>query len=169
MKIMKIVSTIILLALMVTPSFAGDNSNNDDDVVKIVYQCDFAKPKRIHLMLNTLNNVIKYYNKNLTQFDIRVVALGPCLQYVMKDFEDTGFANMPYCSHGGPTGKGTNSRFKNLKQLGGDDITFYACQNTMKKKHVKANQIKDYVKLTAAGIIKIIDLERKGYAYIKIK
>jgi len=168
MKMMKIISAIFAVAMMVTPSFASDNSD-DDDVVKVVYQCDFAKPQRIHLMLNTLNNVVKYYDKKLIQYDIRVVALGPCLQYVMKDFDGTGFADKPYCSHGGPTGKGTNSRFKSLKQLGGDNITFYACENTMNKKNVKPEQIKDYVKLTTAGIIKIIDLQREGYAYIKIK
>lgn len=168
MKMMKIISVLFAAAMMVTPSFA-DDANGDDEVVKIVYQCDFADVRRVHLMLNTLNNVVKYYDKNLIQYDLKVVALGPCLQYMMKDFEDTGFVQMPYCEHGGPTGKGTDSRFSNLKQLGGDNVEFFACKNTMKKKNVKPEQIDDYVELTAAGIIKIIDLQREGYAYIKIK
>ncbi|SFV60951.1 hypothetical protein MNB_SM-4-241 [hydrothermal vent metagenome] len=168
MKIVKIISVVFATLMMVTPSFANENTTQND-VVKIVYQCDFADVKRVHLMLNTLNNVVKYYDKSLIQYDLKVVALGPCLQYMMKDFEKTGFASMPYHKHGGPTGSGTDSRFSSLKQLGGDNVEFFACKNTMKKKHVKPEQIDDAVTLTTAGIIKIIDLQHEGYSYIKIK
>ena len=166
MRYTKLLSTVMLLAMMVLPSFANDN---EDDTVKIVYQCDFADVKRVHLMLNTLNNAVKYYNKRLIDFEIDIVALGPCLQYVMKDFKNTGFVRKPYINHGGPTGAGTASRIASLKQLGGDNIKMFACHNTMKKKNVKEAQIADYVEVTPAGIIKTVDLQREGYAYIKIK
>jgi len=171
MKYTKLISTIALLSMMVTPSFANSDADDDQDneTVKVVYQCDFADPKRIHLMLNTLNNSVKYYNKHLIDYEIDVVALGHCLQYVMKDFKGTGFTKKPYLKHGGPTGAGTSSRIASLKQLGDDNMKIFACQNTMKKKNVKPEQIANYVKLTPAGIIKIVDLQRKGYAYIKIK
>jgi len=168
MKYIKLVSTIVLLAMMVVPSFASSDES-EDDTVKIVYQCDFADPKRVHLMLNTLNNAVKYYNKQLIDYEIDIVALGPCLQYVMKDFKGTGFAKKPYLNHGGPTGAGTSSRIASLKQLGGDNIEMFACHNTMNKKSVKPEQISDYVKVTPAGVIKVVDLQREGYAYIKIK
>jgi len=168
MKVIKIISTIALLAMMVTPSFAKD-VNEDEDTVKIVYQCDFADVKRVHLMLNTLNNAVKYYDKHMIDYEIDIVALGPCLQYVMKDFKHTGFMQKPYIHHGGPTGGGTESRISGLKQLAGDNIKIFACRNTMNKKNVKPEQISDYVKITPAGIIKTVDLQRKGYAYIKIK
>lgn len=155
--------------MMVTPSFAQDDDESENDTVKIVYQCDFADPKRVHLMLNTLNNAVKYYNKQMIDFEIDVVALGPCLQYVMKDFKGTGFAKKPYLHHGGPTGAGTFSRISSLKQLGGDNFKIFACHNTMNKKNVKPEQIADYAKITPAGVIKVVDLQREGYAYIKIK
>ena len=167
MKIIKTISTIILLAVISTPIFADNNDDSDD--VKIVYQCDFPDVKRVHLMLNTLNNVVKYYHEELIPFEIDVVALGPCLQYVMKDFKDTGFVKKPYITHGGPTGDGTASRIKSLQLLGGDSIKIFACNNTMKKKNVKAEQIVDFVEVTPSGIIKAVDLQRDGYAYIKIK
>ena len=168
MKYIKLISTIVLLAMMVTPSFAQDN-DDEDSTVKVVYQCDFADPKRVHLMLNTLNNAVKYYNKNMIDYEIDIVALGPCLQYVMKDFKGTGFQEKPYIHHGGPTGAGTASRIASLKQLGGDNIKMFACHNTMNKKHVKPEQISDYAEVTPAGIIKAVDLQREGFAYIKIK
>ena len=152
--------------LMIIPSFA---SEDEDESVKIVYQCDFADVKRVHLMLNTLNNAIKYYNKHMIDYEIDIVVLGPGLQYIMKDFKDTGFMKKPYIEHGGPTGAGTASRFKGLVQLGGDNLKIFACHNTMDKKHVKENQLQDYAEVTPAGIIKAVDLQREGYAYIKIK
>jgi len=168
MKKIKLILIMALLAMLTNPAFADEDSKKED-TVKIVYQCDFANPKRVHLMLNTLNNAVKYYQKNLIDYKIDVVALGPCLQYFMKDFKSSGFAKKPYLNHGGPTGKGTTSRFKGLKLLADDNIEMYACQNTMKKKNVKPAQILDGVELTPAGIIKIIDLQREGYAYIKIR
>ena len=157
-----------LLAILTNPAFANEHSKKDD-TVKVVYQCDFADPKRVHLMLNTLNNAVKYYQKKMIDYKIDVVALGPCLQYFMKNFKGTGFAKKPYLNHGGPIGKGTTSRFKSLKLLADDNIELYACQNTMEKKKVKPAQILDDVELTPAGIIKIIDLQREGYSYIKIR
>lgn len=166
MKFTKLVSTLLLLVIMTTPSLA---QQDNDDVAKIVYQCDFADPKRVHLMINTLNNAVKYYQKNFIEHQISVVALGPCLQYVMKDFKATRFMKKPYIDNGGPTGAGTSSRLKILQQQAGDSLETYACGNTMQNNDVKPEQISDNVKITTSGIIKIVDLQREGYAYIKIK
>lgn len=158
--------TLMALMMAVLPLHAQDD---DDDTVKIVYQCDFPDPKRVHLMLNTLNNAVKYYDKNMIPYEIDVVALGPCLQYFMKDFKQTGFAAKPYLEHGGPAGNGTRGRFKNIAMTAGDNMTFYACGNTMKKKNVKKEQLEDFVQVTPGGILKIVDDQRQGFAYIKIK
>lgn len=159
-----------LMALMMTATLpALAKAKKKDDTAKIVYQCDFPDVKRVHLMLNTLNNVVKHYQSTLEEYELNIVALGPCLQYVMKDFKGTGFAKKPYMNKGGPAGNGTMGRIKSLQMTAGDNMKIIACQNTMKKKNVKAEQIDDSVVLTPAGIIKIIDLQREGYAYIKIK
>lgn len=159
-----------LMALMMTATLpALAKAKKKDDVVKIVYQCDFPDVKRVHLMLNTLNNVVKHYQSTLDEYELDIVALGPCLQYVMKDFKGTGFAKKPYMNKGGPAGNGTMGRLKSLQMTAGDNLKVIACKNTMKKKNVKAEQIDDSVELTPAGVIKIIDLQREGYAYIKIK
>lgn len=159
-----------LMALMMTATLPALAKNKKkDDVVKIVYQCDFPDVKRVHLMLNTLNNAVKHYQTTLEEYEIDIVALGPCLQYVMKDFKGTGFEKKPYIDHGGPAGNGTSGRIKSLLMTAGDNMKIFACENTMKKKNVKAEQMEDFANLTPGGIIKIIDLQREGAAYIKIK
>ncbi len=159
-----------LIALMMTatlPALAKEKKK--DDVVKIVYQCDFSDPERVHVMLNTLNNVVKHYQSTLEDYEVNVVALGACLQYVMKDFKDTKIEKKPYIDQGGPAENGTMGRIKSLKMTAGDNMIFTACQNTMEKQNVKAEQIADFVEFSPSGIIKIIDLQREGYAYIKIQ
>lgn len=151
---------ISLLTLFVSslPLQAGENANKP---VRIVYQCDVPDDKNVDLMINTLNNVVSYYQKNLTDYEIDVVALGPCLQYFMKDFKDTGFVKMPYTEP-------TQARLKTLVATSGY-INLLACQNTMEKKNVKPEQLLDIVKTTPGGITKVIEDQGKGYSYIKIQ
>ncbi len=157
------------MALMTTATLpVSANEKKKDDVIKIVYQCDFPDITRIHFLLTTLNNVVKHYQSTLQDYEIDLVTFGPCLQYVMKDFKGTEFEKKPYIDRGGPDKNGTSGRMKGLLMKAGDKIKIIACQNTMKKKNVKAEQIEDYVEFTPSGIIKIIDLQRDGYAYIKI-
>lgn len=167
MKLKKTLWALLALTMTTTlPTLAKEKTK--DDVIKIVYQCDFPNPKRVHLMLNTLNNVVKHYQSTLEDYELNIVALGPCLQYVMKDFKGTGFKKKPYIDHGGPAGNGTAGRIKSLLMTAGDNMKIFACQNTMKKKNVKAEQIEDFANLTPSGIIKIVDLQREGASYIKI-
>jgi len=159
----------VLMALMMTatlPLLANEKKN--DDVMKIVYQCDFPDITRMHMMLNTLNNVVEIYQSKSEAFEIDIVAFGPCLQYVMKDFTGTEFEKKPYIDRGGPEKNGTSGRIKSLLMKAGDKIKIIACENTMKKRNVKTEQMEDYVEFTPSGIIKVIDLQREGYVYIKI-
>ena len=50
------------------------------------------------------------------------------------------------------------------------DITFSACGNTLKKvtkKKGKAPKLIEGVKVVPAGVIRIMELQSKGYAYIR--
>ncbi len=164
---MKLTKLLLLIALLfsTTPLFADES----DETIKVVYPLDFADVNRVHFMLNTLNNLIKYYQKNLTDYEISVVAYGPGVQYMLKSDEGCGFKIMPYCHHGGPAGNGTAGRLSSIKQLAGDNIHFYVCENTMKKKHVTKDMLVDYAEVTPGGVLKLIELQRDGAALVKIK
>lgn len=157
MKTKKIVFSLLTSFLFFIPLHA---ENIADETVRVVYQCDFKDPERVNLMLSTLNNLVSEYQQNMIDYEIDVVAFGPCLQYMMKDFKSTGFTKMPNL-------ESTQARFRSLVS-GRDNIRLYACENTMKMKNVKPEQIIDIVKLTPSGVSKIIDDQRKGYSYIKI-
>jgi len=168
MKIKNILLAVIA-ALMMTVVSVSAKDNSSDGVVKIVYPLDFPDVRRVHFMLNTLNNVVKYYQKSFKEYELNLVLYGPGLQYGMKGFKGTGFVGKPYLKHGGPTGKGVQGRLRDLQQLAGDNLKIYICGNTMEKKHVKKEQLLSGTEVTTAGVIKIIDLQRDGAAVIKIK
>ena len=159
----------VLMALIMIATFPVlAKEKRKDDVIKIVYQCDFPDIARMHFLLTTLNNVVKHYQNTSEAYEIDLVTFGPCLQYVMKDFKGTEFEKKPYIDRGGPEKNGTSGRMRSLLMKAGDKIKIIACQNTMKKKNVKEEQMEEYVEFTPSGIIKIIDLQREGYAYVKI-
>ncbi len=166
MRFNKIVFAIVtVLMMMGVPVAAQDNS----DTVKVVYPLDFPDVKRVHFMLNTLNNLVTHYQKNLIDYEISIAVYGAGLQYVMKDFKDTGFVQMPYLSYGGPVDNGTQGRIAALKQLAGDNLRIFVCENTMEKKHVKKEQLQTYSEVTPGGVLKLIELQREGAAYVKIQ
>ncbi|MCJ7764756.1 MAG: DsrE family protein [Thiovulaceae bacterium] len=157
MKTKKLVLSLMTLFIFFIPLHAEDMA---DETVKIVYQCDFQEPKRVNLMLSTINNLVSEYQQNLIDYEIDVVALGPCLQYMMKDFKSTDFKKLPNLEK-------TQVRFRSLVS-GRDNIRLYACENTMKMKKVKPEQILDIAHVTSSGVGKIVHDQLNGYAYIKI-
>ena len=158
MKTTKITLSLLTLLATLMPLSADDAKGK---TTKIVYQCDFPDEKRVDLMINTLNNVVTQYQKSLTDYEIDVVALGPCLQYFMKDFDGTGFVKMPYTEP-------TQTRLRSLIATSGN-INLFACGNTMKQKNVTEKQLLDIVKVTPSGITKVIEDQENGYSYVKIQ
>jgi len=144
-------------------------ANDNTDPVKIVYPLDFPDVKRVHFMLNTLNNLVQHYQKNFVDYELSIVVYGPGLQYVMKDFKGTGFTSKPYLKHGGPVNNGTQGRIDSLLQLAGDNLRVFVCENTMKKKNVKKEQLQPYTEITPGGVLKLIELQGEGAALIKIR
>ncbi len=166
MRFNKIVLTVITVLMMLAVPVSADENK---DPVKVIYPLDFPDVKRVHFMLNTLNNLVKHYQKNLIDYEISIVVYGPGLQYVMKDFKGTGFVDMPYLHKGGPVDNGTQGRMDTLIQLAGDNLRVFVCENTMEKKNVKKEQLQAYSELTPGGVLKLIELQGEGAALIKIR
>lgn len=158
MNTTKFTLSLLTVLMALSPLSAADTKK---ETTKIVYQCDFPDEKRVDLMINTLNNVVTQYQKTLTDYEIDVVALGPCLQYFMKDYKGTGFVEMPYT-------KPTQTRLRSLLATSGN-INLFACGNTMKQKNVVEEQLLDIVKTTPGGITKVIEDQENGYSYVKIQ
>ena len=137
--------SIVLLAVM---SFAGLNAQAADFVEKkIVLQVsDKASHKKV---LNVAGNILKHYGKD--QVKVEVVAFGPGLGVLVANKK--------------------NKNLKRVSSLAGDGVTFSACGNTMKKltkkNKGKAPKLHANASVVPAGVIRIIELQEKGYALIR--
>lgn len=136
--------SILLVAVM---SLAGLSAQAADFVEKkIVLQ---VSDKASHTkVLNVAGNILKHYGKD--QVKIEIVAFGPGLGVLIKNKK--------------------NKNLKRISSLAGDGVAFSACNNTMKKiakKKGKMPPLHANAKVVPAGVIRIIELQDKGYVLIR--
>lgn len=144
MRFIKSLSVLLMMAM----SFVGFNAQAADFAEKkIVLQVsDKASHKKV---LNVAGNILKHYGKD--QVKVEIVAFGPGLGVLVANKK--------------------NKNLGRISSLASDGVTFSACGNTMKKltKKNKGKTPKLHAKASVvpAGVIRIIELQDKGYVVIR--
>lgn len=113
---------------------------------KVVIQVSTSNPKQQHLAINNVVNLQKAMG--MDNVSIELVAYGPGLSILT-----------PKSKEG-----------KRVESLAVQGITFSACHNTMlgiKKKTGKLPKLLKGVKIVPGGVVRIMQLQQQGYAYIK--
>lgn len=140
----KSLSLLVLFALVAftqTAAVAADFATH-----KVVIQVSTSDPKTQTIALNNAVNLQKLYG--MDKVKVEIVAYGPGLGLL--------------------TAKNKNT--KRVKSLAAQDITFSACGNTMKKvakKTGKKPKLTKGVRVVPAGVARIVELQKEGYAYIR--
>lgn len=144
MKYIKILA--MLLAAIVATGCAATGGAKDD-TRKVVIQVSTKDPLTQKIALNNAANVLKEFGPGNVL--VEIVAYGPGLSILTK--------------------KSKNS--KRVKSMAfNEDLQFSACNNTMKKikkKKGKFPKLTKGVKIVPAGVVRIMDLQEKGYSYIR--
>ena len=113
---------------------------------KIVLQISDNDPTKQTLVLNVANNLINAYGRD--KVDIEIVAFGPGLRLLFKD----------------------NANSNRIEGLTGNGVRFAACDNTvaaMTKLLGHAPELHSDATNVSAGVVRIIDLQDKGFKLIK--
>ena len=118
---------------------------------RVAIHIDDNDPKRMNLVLNNIQNMKKYYDSKKQKVTIELVAYGPGLHMLRADTSPV------------------KERIATMA-LGIDNLQFSACGNTHAKMSKKAG--KKVVLLSEAtkvpsGVIRLIELQEQGYAYIR--
>jgi intracellular sulfur oxidation DsrE/DsrF family protein len=114
---------------------------------KVVIQVSTDDIQTQNIALNNAVNLQK--DLGMDNVDVVVVAYGPGLSMLTR---------------------GDNSASKRVASLAMQGIQFNACANTMKKianKTGKEPEIVEGVKVVPAGVVRIMELQEQGYAYIR--
>ena len=116
------------------------------DKQKLVIQVSTADPLVQKIALNNAVNVQKALG--IDNVDVEIVAYGPGLGMLTKK----------------------SNQAQRVASLAMQDITFSACANTMakvEKKKGKKPVLISGVKVVPAGVLRIMELQQQGYAYIR--
>ncbi len=137
-------STAIAIVLIMT--FSANSFADSSGKHKLVIQVSTDDPRTQKIALNNAVNLQKYYG--IDNIDIEIVAYGPGLGLLTKK----------------------SKQAKRVTSLALQNITFSACGNTMKKvsqKTGKMPKLLDGVEQVPAGVVRIIELQEQGYAYVR--
>jgi intracellular sulfur oxidation DsrE/DsrF family protein len=118
---------------------------------KIAFHVDQNDPQVMNMTLNNVQNAVNYYKAQGDTATIEVVAYGPCLNMFIA-------------------GKSPVADRIERMSLDIDNLAFKACGNThknMSKKAGKDVKLLDATEITPSGVIRLIELQKKAYAYIR--
>jgi len=113
---------------------------------KVVLQISDPNPFKQTLVLNVASNLIKHYGPD--KVDVEIVAFGPGLRLLFKD----------------------NSNTSRINGLDSSGVRFAACGNTitgMSKLLGHKPELHSTATIVPGGIVRIIDLQDKGYKLVK--
>ena len=144
---MKIVNHTLLALMLVTGLLFGQALlASEGDPHKIVIQVSTDDPRTQTIALNNAVNLQKALGQDNVR--IEIVAYGPGLGMLTS----------------------TSKQGQRISSLAMQDIQFSACGNTMKgieKKTGKLPELLDGVNVVNAGVLRIMELQEQGYAYVR--
>lgn len=120
-------------------------------VNKVAIQVNDNDPKTMNLALNNAKNVADYYKSKRQTVAIEIVTYGPGLHMLRDDTSPV------------------KQRVAEMS-LAMPELAFAACGNTqanMAKQEGKAVPLVSEARVVPSGVVRLIELQRNGYAYIR--
>lgn len=140
-----------VLALAAAAAMATFASSQSSTVHKVAIHVDQNDPAVMGLALNNVQNIIQYYKEKGEKVDIQLVAYGPGLHMLRNDTS--------------PVKQRVSTMSLEIPEL-----SFLACGNTqanMSKREGKQVPLMSEARVVPAGVVKLIELQQQGYAYVK--
>ena len=150
---MKFLRTLMLGLVAVAASLfpALTSPAQADGTYKVALHVSENDPAKMNLTLNNVQNIIKDFKKSGQKIEIEVVTYGPGLHMFREDSSPV------------------KARIQEMS-LANPNLTFAACANTqgnMAKAEKKDIKLISEAKLVPSGIVHLIELQRRGFAYVK--
>lgn len=136
-----------------------------DDVIKVVYHADFADPRRFSAMLTNIYNMASTYQSQLADYDIRIVFVSYGIRFVTRD----PLKGTPFAEDAALKERRENllGRLETLRDTFG--VKLELCGITREQAGLDAKKLIPGVQLVPSGVARIVELERQGFAYLKIE
>lgn len=136
-----------------------------DDTQRVVYHVDFADPTRYSATLTSINNLINDAEQTLLPWDVHLVLVGYGIRFATDDpLEGTPYAADEALNERRDELKG---RLQTLIEI--RNVKVHLCDFTRQEINLSKDKLYEGIGLVNSGVAKIADLQREGYAYLKIQ
>jgi len=136
-----------------------------DERVKVVYHADFADPRRFSAMLTSVNNMMNYYENELVEADVRIVFVAHGIRFLTDD----ALEKTPFAADAALEERRENLKGRLLSLADTRGVKLELCDITRSQIGLAKDGVYPAVSFVPSGVVQIADLQRKGFAYIKIE
>jgi hypothetical protein len=134
-------------------------------VAKVVWHVDFTEPRRLSAMIQNVNNMVTTYQGNLDDYDVRIVFVAGGIRFVTSDaLKGTPFAEDDAYRKARPD---LITRLQQLRTL--HNVKLELCEITREALQLPRDKVIDGVAPVRSGVVRIAELQSKGFAYLKVE
>jgi len=134
-------------------------------LAKVVWHVDFGDPRRLSAMIQNVNNMVSTYQGTFQEYDVRIVFLAAGIRFVTEDpLKGTPFAETKAFR---AQRKDLIQRLNQLRELHG--VKLELCELTREAIGLPKDRIIAGVEPVTSGVVRIAELQSKGYAYLKVE
>lgn len=152
-----------LLALGAAPSAMA--ADDDEELIQVVYHADFADPRRFSAMITSINNMASHYENEFLEYDIRIVFVAHGIRFVT----DNKLAGTPFQEDAAYAERRENIKGRLLSLNDVKGVQLELCDITRSQIKLAEDQLYEAVESVPSGVVRIAELQREGFAYIKVE
>jgi uncharacterized protein len=154
----------LCLALLAAPA-APPIAHAAEPVAKVVWHVDFAEPRRLSAMIQNVNNMVTTYEGNLEDYDVRIVFVAGGIRFVTTDpLQGSPFAEDEAYRKARPD---LITRLQQLRTL--HHVKLELCEITRESLQLPKDKVIEGVAPVRSGVVRIAELQSKGFAYLKVE
>jgi len=136
-----------------------------EPVMKVVWHVDFDEPRRLSAMIQNVNNMVTTYQGQLAEYDVRIVFVAAGIRFLTTD----PLAKTPFAEDRELKARRTElmQRLQQLREV--QNVKLELCEITRETINLPKEKIMPGVESVRSGVVRIADLQHKGYAYLKVE
>ncbi len=137
----------------------------EDAVARVVYHADFSDPRRFSAMLTSIHNMVTHYENELIDYDVRIVFVAHGIRFVTDDeLAGTPFAADAALEERRDNLKGRLSALNETKA-----VKLELCEITRAQIRLPGDKVYSAVESVPSGVVRLAELQRQGFSYIKVE
>ena len=132
---------------------------------KVVWHVDFGEARRLSALIQNVNNMVTTYQNELIDYEVHIVFLAAGIRFVTEDpLTNTPFAEDAAFRAARPD---LILRLQQLRSLHKVKLEF--CEITIEAIGLPRQRIVPGVSPVRSGVVRIAELQAKGFSYLKVE